>query len=106
MLDILKAVMPLASEDKAVDQVSKATILDLTLSGQGHGPGFGTIAIRGGRAYFFKALDSQPLKQPVVGELIERGGVISLGPTFTVLTETGRVSVPVASLVSTRVEGK
>jgi len=97
-LEVLKAVMPIAAKDKGQDQPDKVTVLRLRLSGQGDGSGFGTTAVGGGRVYFYKSVYSDPLKQPVVGELIERGGVISLGPTFTVVTETGRVSVPVESL--------
>jgi uncharacterized protein (DUF736 family) len=84
-LDILRAVMPLAAKDKG-QETDKATIFRLMLSGQGDGPGFGTTAVRGGRAYFFKSatFENPVFKEPVVGELIERGGVVTLGPTFTV----------------------
>lgn len=105
-IEVLRAVLPLAEKDKAEEPPENVSILRLALSGQGEGPGFGSTALRGGRAYFYKGQPSRPLKQPLIGELAEVGGVLSVRPVFKVMVGTSSTAIQVDSLASPNPQAK
>ena len=102
--ELLNAVLPIAAKKEAVKQVEFSLRLKAVLDGDVDGPGVGSAALGGGRAFVSKQVipSLQASGSPVLGELRGSTSNYSVTPALRVSTSSGIITVPVDTIVSVK----
>jgi len=107
-VNLLKVVLPASAKKEPVpgEELNKNAFLKAFIHGTADGPGFGSVGIGKGRAFFLKRFTTEAPSSPIAGELLKDRGKYRITPTLRVHMSSGVVSLPVDSIKPIQAEKK